>query len=140
MIKVTHIKTPQEMDLAYEIRRIVFIQEQNVPEAEEYDDLDNQAIQFLLWKNQEAIGTARFRTVDGWGKLERIAILKAHRGEGNGKTLVQAILKYADITGIQHLKLSSQTYAVPFYEKLGFIARGEIYLDANIEHRDMFKE
>ena len=34
-------------------------------------------------------------------------------------------------------KLSAQTYAIPFYEKFGFIVCSEEYMDAGIPHKDM---
>lgn len=39
---------------------------------------------------------------------------------------------------IAYAKLSSQTYAIPFYEKLGFVVCSEEYMDANIPHKDMY--
>ena len=35
--------------------------------------------------------------------------------------------------------LNGQISAQPFYERLGYEAYGEIFLDANIEHRAMKK-
>ena len=42
--------------------------------------------------------------------------------------------------GLEELELNSQVHAVPFYEKLGYQAYGEIFLDAGIEHRHMKKK
>ena len=39
--------------------------------------------------------------------------------------------------GVKRSMLGAQTYAIPFYEKLGYRAYGPIFLDAEIEHRDM---
>ena len=33
--------------------------------------------------------------------------------------------------------LGAQLHAIPFYERLGYVASGEVYLDAGIEHRWM---
>jgi predicted GNAT family N-acyltransferase len=33
--------------------------------------------------------------------------------------------------------LSAQTHALGFYEKFGFVAEGQVYLDCDIPHRDM---
>ena len=38
---------------------------------------------------------------------------------------------------VETFKLSAQSYAIPFYERLGFEAHGDEYDDAGIPHRDM---
>jgi predicted GNAT family N-acyltransferase len=35
------------------------------------------------------------------------------------------------------LILDAQLHAIPFYERFGFVAHGEVFLDAGIEHRKM---
>jgi predicted GNAT family N-acyltransferase len=39
--------------------------------------------------------------------------------------------------GLVGARLGAQLRAIPFYERLGFQARGPVFLDAGIEHRDM---
>jgi len=39
--------------------------------------------------------------------------------------------------GLPGITLSAQLHASPFYERLGYVPRGDVYLDAAIEHRDM---
>ena len=43
----------------------------------------------------------------------------------------------ARLRGAPGVTLAAQLHAVPFYERLGYIARGPVFLDAGIEHRDM---
>lgn len=38
---------------------------------------------------------------------------------------------------VKKVKLRAQTYAIPFYEKLGFVVCSSEYLDAGIPHKDM---
>lgn len=117
------------------VREQVFIVEQHVPIALEWDGLDEMS-QHLLAVNTmgEAIGCARLLED---GSIGRMAVLMDWRGKG----VRSAILKYAIAINQQQNKrnimLSAQTHAIPFYEKFGFVKCSPSYLDANIWHVDM---
>lgn len=117
------------------LREAVFIQEQQVPMALEWDGLDETA-QHLLALNDvgEPIGCARLL---GDGTIGRMAVLKPWRQQGVGMALLrQAIALYQQL-GIHHITLSAQMHAIKFYEKAGFTVCSEPYLDAGIKHVDM---
>lgn len=117
------------------IRHQVFIVEQNVPSALEWDGLDEDAIHFLaLNLAGEAVGCARLLT---GGKLGRMAVLKGWRGKGAGKALLQAAIAYCRQHGWPNISLCAQKHAMGFYQQAGFVACSEEYLDAGIAHRDM---
>lgn len=124
------------------IRREVFIDEQNVPEAEEMDDLDAGAIHILARDAEgEAWGTARLLIQGATGKIGRVAVRKGARGTGLGARLIEAsIAELGRMPGVTRLKLSAQTYVIPFYERFGFVAYGPEYDDAGIPHRDMARD
>ena len=133
MIKVVTDYTP-----CIALRRAVFMDEQGIPEAEEMDDLDDQAIHLLATDNGSPVGTARLLISEDTGKIGRICVLQSHRGTGLGKALVNAGLVYfRSLPGITQAKLVAQDHAIPFYESLGFVAYGPFYDDAGIPHRDM---
>lgn len=126
------------IDRAHAIRRAVFIDEQQISEAEEWDDLDKAALHFVGFDGGEDIATGRLFVADGVAKFQRIAVLKHARGRNIGLDLIQAMIDCATADESVHtLKLSAQTYAIPFYERLGFTAFGDAYDDAGIPHRDM---
>ena len=116
------------------IRRAVFVVGQNVPEDLEIDGLDGEAWHYLGEQNGHAVATARVRFPEkDVAKIERVAVLDECRGQGIGHTLMLFILD--DIKGAaRKTKLSSQTHAVPFYERLGFKAYGDEFMDAGIPH------
>ncbi|MEX0731330.1 MAG: GNAT family N-acetyltransferase [Aquisalimonadaceae bacterium] len=117
------------------IRFGVFVVEQNVPEELELDLLDDSSRHWLARnQNGEVVGTARL-TPDH--HIGRMAVLADYRGRGIGRGLVRAIQQHARDNGIPQLSLNAQTYAIPFYEKLGFRAEGAEFLDAGILHRTM---
>ena len=92
MIRVKKIETDQELQEAFKIREIVFIDEQECPPEEEFDGLDDESIHFIAYITGEPVGTSRYRTTDKGVKLERFAVLKEHRGKGVGKRLVQTAI------------------------------------------------
>ena len=128
---------PDDMEAILEIRRIVFIQGQNVPFEDERDGRDDEAIHLVAFAGEAPVGTARILLADGTGKIGRVAVLESHRGTGLGKSLMQAALDVRREEGATTAKLSSQTHAIGFYEALGFNAHGPEFLDAGIPHRDM---
>ncbi len=137
MIQVIKAKHPRHMDLVYAIRREVFIEEQQVSEAEEYDGQDETAIHILAWSGTQAIGTGRLRLFGDYAKLERIAVLAPWRGLHIGQFLVKELITLAQRQGATEARLGAQTHAIGFYERLGFVAYGEIFDDAGIPHRMM---
>lgn len=119
------------------IRAAVFIHEQNVPEELEWDGLDLHCVHALAWNEAgETIGTARMQAN---GTIGRMAVLKAWRGRGAGRALLKVLLDVAYRQGLNHVTLSAQTHAIGFYERAGFRAVGDVFLDAGIPHQKMEK-
>ncbi|KTD24112.1 GNAT family N-acetyltransferase [Legionella maceachernii] len=120
------------------IRHQIFVEGQKVPIHEEVDGLDSSSEHYLLFFNQLPMGTARVRYSGDFAKIERVAILEAYQGQGLDHVLMNFII--GDIQQNHQVKkamLGSQTYAIPFYEKLGFVICSDEYLDAGIPHKDM---
>jgi predicted GNAT family N-acyltransferase len=139
--------TPEELAAVHAIRREVFIVEQEVPEDEEWDDLDATAEHLLvLGGDGTPLGTARLihgdRALTVTGRsgavlLGRLAVRKAARGTGLGADLVRAIEAAGLARGATELELHAQVAALGFYERLGYTAHGPEYLDGGIPHRTM---
>jgi predicted GNAT family N-acyltransferase len=120
------------------LRRIVFIEEQSVPEADEIDDLDDVAFHLLATDQGAPVGSARLLLDGDSGKIGRVCVLASHRGRGIGADLIRAaVARFAQMPQITRVKLGAQTHALEFYARLGFNAYGPTYMDAGIEHRDM---
>ena len=86
------------------------------------------------------VATARLVDKGGEvGKVGRVAVLRDYRGKGVGALLMHFIEETARTQGFAQLILEAQCHAIPFYEKLGYVAEGDIFLDCNIEHRFMSK-
>ncbi len=121
------------------IRSEVFVSEQKVPEAEEFDGLDPECTQFLARVDGTPVGTARLRLMHGAAKAERVAVLKAFRGRGVGRALMTAVEAEARRRGFDLIVLHAQVRVLPFYEELGYRAEGGVFMEAEIAHRAMEK-
>ncbi len=126
---------PRDKEKLFAIRHQVFVVEQEVPEDEEWVGDDDQfdavlAIDF----EQTPIGTGRLSKD---GTIGRMAVLEKWRGRGIGSAILQHLVSVATKNGLSKVKLSAQLQALKFYERHGFVAEGEVYLDAGIEHRSM---
>lgn len=138
---VKRVSSDEEYQHCLAIRETVFIQGQKVPFAEELDGKDGESTHYLLYVDEQPAGVARVRYIDQYAKIERVAVLDEYQGKGLGKLIMETIL--ADLQHnetVKNAKLSSQTHAIVFYEKLGFVVCSEEYLDANIPHKDMMLE
>lgn len=113
------------------IRTQVFIVEQHIPEAEEWDDYDAISQHFVIYDQDHPIATARLLQNHSVG---RVAVVKAYRGQGIGRMIMLEIIAYAQQQARPHLQLSSQIHAVSFYQQLGFIVQGDEYDECGIPH------
>lgn len=139
-IEVLVADTDRERTHAFDVRYTVFVEEQGVDEALEYDDHDETAIHFVAYDGTEPIGAARLREPeDGVGKVERVAVLEPRREEGVGSALMATLEQRAVAEGITALKLHSQTRAADFYRELGYERRGPEFEEAGIPHVEMRK-
>lgn len=128
----------EEIKQCMNIRFNVFVESQHVPLHEEVDGKDADASHYLLLIDNHPAGVARVRCLGDYFKIERVAILDEYQGRGLGRGIMRFILSDLKmLSTFNKVKLSSQTHAIPFYEKLGFSICSDEYLDAGIKHRDM---
>ena len=123
------------------LRKKVFVEEQNVPIGLEIEG-ESSCIHFVLYDDeQQPQATARLLPIDKETyKVQRMAVAKEARKKGYGRMLMEYVEGYAFTEHAKKLILGAQTQAIPFYESLGFKVVGEEYLDAGIKHFDMIKE
>ena len=124
------------------IRRRVFVDEQHVDPAEEWDAHDDAAaetLHFVAWQADEALGCARLRSQGECAKIERVAVLRDHRAHGLGRTLMEAAETAAWRRGHARLTIHAQRAAIPFYERLGWRGVGAEFVEAGIPHLAMEK-
>jgi len=139
MIELVSFSTIDRPDLAKEanaIRQKVFVEEQMVDPALEYDEFESVAVHYILYVDSDPVATARWRETDKGIKLERFATLSSHRNQGLGAILLQDIME--DVLATEKkIYLHSQLKAIPFYERFGFVKVGKQFSEADIEHFEM---
>jgi predicted GNAT family N-acyltransferase len=121
---------------AFAIRRAVFVQEQGVDEALEFDAHDDEARHLLALRARAPVGTLRLRQLDRGHavKIERVAVLPQARGARVGQALVEAALALAEAGGAREARLHAQVVAQGFYARLAFVASGPVFEEDGIPH------
>ena len=126
---------------AHAVRRAVFIEGQDVPEAEEMDGRDADAFHVVVYDHEDnsPVGTTRLRDVDGHAKVERVAVREAYRGEGLGRKLMGVVEARARREGHDKVVLHAQTEVEGFYRGLGYETVSDVFYEAAIPHVEMQK-
>lgn len=142
------LKTFDELDtsLLYDIlalRASVFIVEQNCPYLDT-DYTDQYSWHVIGYEDDAIKAYARLipkeKCYDYASAIGRVVVSKDVRNTGAGKALMDfSIQQLLHLEG-GPVKISAQTYAVPFYKRLGFSTVGEEYLEDDIPHIAMILE
>lgn len=140
MIHTHLIESENQMEVAFRIRREVFVEEQKVPEDEEYDQFEDSSRHILAMVENVPAGTARWRFTENGIKLERFAVLASQRRKGVGIALVEKVLE--DIQNHPEgkgklLYMHAQLSAVSLYQKFNFKKEGDIFEECDIQHYKM---
>lgn len=133
------------------IRTDVFITEQGF--LYEFDEIDEYATHLLAYDGDTPIGCGRIYEVlnDSHNSdphdshhppaapppvyaIGRIALVKEYRGMQLGSSIVWKLTRMAEEYGAKTIQLSAQCRARGFYEKCGFTAVGESYMDEQYPH------
>lgn len=136
-ITVEEVTNQSDFAICMAIRMEVFVFEQDVPADIEWDAFDRTSTHFFARADGKPVATARLRDENGIAKIERMAVRKDYRGKGVGDALLNRVMETAKNKGLPKARLSAQTHAVPFYEKLGFEVVSDEYMEAGIPHRAM---
>lgn len=134
-IEIADWSNPEQQAALLSLRETVFIHEQGVPEQRERDGLDGTCWHVLARDDDgEPIGCGRLTAEH---KIGRMAVLEAWRGRGVGVALLRELVSRARSQGWPEVALDAQINAIGFYERAGFVAHGEAFEDAGIQHRSM---
>nr|WP_068892925.1 GNAT family N-acetyltransferase [Pedobacter panaciterrae] len=137
-LQVIKVNNTQDLDKVFAIRKTVFVEEQNCPPELEWENEDVSK-HFLALLNNEPCGACRWRKTENGYKLERFAVLKQFRGKRIGQALVAAAL--SDLpSDADYIYLNAQLDAMRLYSRFGFIAEGEQFEEAGIQHYKMVKK
>ena len=135
-IVVQEVQAAAGIERAFALRRRVFVDEQGIAAALEFDALDGAARHLLATVDGAPAGTLRIRLL--WGgriaKIERVAVLAEQRRHRVGRALMVAALDLARMQGASEAKVHAQTAVQRFYASLGFVAFGAAFEEDGIAH------
>jgi YbgC/YbaW family acyl-CoA thioester hydrolase len=123
------------------IRHTVFVEEQQIPAALEWDAGDAQCLHALA-RNRLGLALATGRLLQaapGVARIGRMAVLPALRGSGVGRAVLDALVAAARQRGDHEVQLHAQASAAAFYQRAGFQVRGEAFEEAGIAHIEMVR-
>lgn len=121
---------------ALEVRKAVFVVEQGVPEELEISN-EEEGHYFVGLIDDKIVATARFRVMDEYIKVERVATLPEYRGRGMAKKLMEAMQEEINKNYELSPILNAQESAVSFYLQLGWKIEGDEFFEAGIKHFKM---
>lgn len=127
-----------EADELHALRHRIFVEEQQVPEDEEWDGLDATADHVIARNvDGEPIGCARLVPP---GRIGRMAVLPDWRGRGVGSAMLMLLLERVRERGGGEAVLHAQASALEFYARHGFEPVGTRFMEAGIEHQAMRRD
>jgi predicted GNAT family N-acyltransferase len=128
-----------EMRQLLAIRHDVFCVEQGVPEREELDGRDGQAIHLVAVTGTTVLATCRLLFVGPTVQFSRLAVRESARRRGLASRLLALADEETRAAGARRLVLHAQTYARALYDAAGYEPRGRVFMEAGIEHVAMEK-
>ncbi len=136
-IEIKLAKSKGDLEKVFRMRRVIFVEEQNVSKNIERDRFDRLSKHFIALYKSRPVGCARIRLAGKKAKLERIAVMKKYRGKGFGKLIVEYLIDYCKNEGTCDIFMNAKYYLKNYYAKLGFKPKGKIFMEAGIKHIKM---
>jgi predicted GNAT family N-acyltransferase len=137
--EVRRAEGEEEMTAILAVRHEVFCVEQGVPEREELDGRDAEALHLVAVSGDEVVATCRLLFVGSTVQFSRLAVSRSSRRHGIASALLNLADEETRRGGARRLVLHAQTYARALYETSGYVPRGRIFMEAGIEHVAMEK-
>ena len=114
----------EQKPAARAVRHAVFVVEQNIPVALEWDEWDDLSLHAVVFDAaRHPVGTGRLlpasfdRTFPHTGHIGRMAVLGHARRAGVGGALLRALMAAAPARGFRDIVLHAQSYVAPFYAR-----------------------
>jgi ElaA protein len=124
-----------------QLRAEVFVVEQNCPYLD-MDGKDYKSFHVLGYENDKLVACTRLVppgiSYDVEPSIGRVVTHPSVRKSGYGKLLMDySILEAKKLFNSNVIVIGAQLYLDRFYQNLGFIPEGEMYLEDNIPHMTM---
>jgi predicted GNAT family N-acyltransferase len=139
MLTVNIVKGLENTTIAKDIRVLVFVDEQGF--EDEFDEIDDRAWHIEVWDQNRPVAVGRMfeSNQDRVYTIGRIAVIKEWRQKNIGRLVMEALENHARQLDALAIELSAQCSAAGFYEKLGYVKVGDVYMDQFCPHIKMVK-
>ncbi len=135
--------TALELYRILQLRAMVFVVEQNCP----YQDLDGKDLESYhqwIWDGEQVIAVTRIVppgiSYPDYVSIGRVVSHPTFRRTGVGRIIMkESILRCEELFPGRSIKISAQSYLIPFYASFGFNSVGEEYLEDFIPHQAMIR-
>ncbi len=125
------------------LRSEIFVVEQNCVFLDQ-DDKDQLCYHLMLYVDDQLVGYSRLVPAGiSYDEMSigRVISSGAGRGKGFGRKVMELSIAFCqELFGPGDIRIGAQTYALGFYESLGFITDGETYDEDGIEHIEMLRK
>jgi YbgC/YbaW family acyl-CoA thioester hydrolase len=129
-------------EVAAPLRTEVFVHEQGVSQDIEWDEADHSAVHAVVFNRlNQAVATGRLlQYAPGVARIGRMAVSRVLRGGKLGQQVLLALMQAAAARGDSRVVLHAQCSAQGFYNRLGYVAQGEVFHEAGIAHIEMWAD
>lgn len=138
-VEVRQVQSAEDLEIIFQIRDVVFVEEQALTPDARHDPDDRRSIHYLGYLHGKPVGTGRLTIIGKEAQIAWVAVLKEYRGEGIGWALMEAMIERAQEEETDYIILNAQVHAREFYRRLGFRAVGEEFTMAAIPHQVMIR-
>ena len=136
VVEVHLAESEADLKACMDVRRVVFMEGQECPEAEEFDGLDDSCAHFAASVDRNIVGTCRMRKMRAFIKLERVAVLAESRMHGVGRAINEAAFAYARQNHPTLLLMAhAQAPVLDFYLRQGMVPVSDVFYECGIPHK-----
>lgn len=139
-VKAFNDLTASELYDLLRLRSEVFVVEQNCVFLDQ-DEKDQYCYHLSLFSDGRLAAYSRLVPAGvsyAEASIGRVVTSPLFRGTGLGRVLMEQSIQYCEeLFGKGDIRIGAQTYALPFYNSLGFVAEGDVYDEDGIEHVEM---
>jgi predicted GNAT family N-acyltransferase len=139
-MNVRKCNTRAETEAALKVRRTVFVVEQKIDPALEFDGRDKDAAHIAAFDGEKAVGAARILPQEGNAEIGRLAVLPEYRGRGIGSAIMREAECVARLMGLRTAVIHAQSHALNMYRKLRYAITSQEFIEAGIPHIEMRKD
>lgn len=135
------VKSQDELEACFAIRKSVFVQEQHIFEGSDQDHYDREAIHIIALNSGKVVGTVRmYQKGRGLWFGSRLAISKGFRSGHAGSMLVKRAVEIVKERGARKFLAWIQVQNVRFFARLGWRPLGRAIPYHGLPHQLMEAE